>query len=633
MLLVSFKDVSLNIVGNIIYDKINCQINSSEKIVLIGRNGSGKSTFLNLINKTVEPDSGKISIAKEIKISYLHQNVPQSSDKTIHSIVMQGVGEIGILLKEYAKLTKKLANNHSQSLLNKLEIVSNKIEIKKGWEIDKRVNELLKSFELDKNTVFSTLSAGKKRLILFIRAIVSNPDLLLLDEPTNHLDIEMIVRLEEFIKNYSGTVLFVTHDRKLIEKTATRIMELDRGKLNIWNCEYEKYLERKKDLLTIEEKKRIDFLKKLSDEEIWIRKGIKARRTRNEGRVKKLKLMREERLKMRASLKNAEFAIQESNSSGKIVIKAKKVSFKYKDKLIINDFSTLITRGDRIGIIGNNGTGKTTLLNILLKRLKPLEGTVEHGTNLEIKYFDQLKASLDESRTIINNVGDGNELLKIGSKTMHIIPYLQDFLFSPERSKTKVSVLSGGEKSRVVLAKLFTIPSNLIVMDEPTNDLDIETLELLEELLSEYKGTLLIVSHDRSFLNNIATSILVFQENGVIKEYIGGYNEVLKNAELNESREQKQDQRKKNKKEKKITKLSYKEQNELDELPLKIEKLEEKKEDILKEMSNPEFYKESGEYIGEVKKKLSNINLELNERYQRWEDLEEKESIFNSLKR
>ncbi len=625
MILVNFKDIELSFGGYPLFNKINFQINSGEKIALIGRNGSGKTTLLKLLNREVEADLGELFFSQRIKTSYLNQTVPRGTESTLFSFVLEGAGETGELLREYNDINKKLSTNRSDSLLSRLDKLNHLIEVNKGWEIERSVKDILDKFNLDGSMNFSSLSAGKKRVALLTRVLISQPDLLLLDEPTNHLDINMILWLEVFIKNYKGTVLFVTHDRTLIENSATSIVELDRGELFNWNCSYIEYLERKKDSLLIEEKTRKLFLKKLSNEEIWIRQGIKARRTRNEGRVKKLILMRDEKQKMRNAAKNAGFSIQHADSSGKIVIKAKNISFGYEQNKIIDNLTTTIMRGDRIGIIGANGCGKTTLLNMLLQKQNLNSGALELGTNLKVHYFDQLKGTLDETKTIIENVGDGNDLFEINGKTKHIVGYLQEFLFSPEKSRSKVSVLSGGERARVLLAKLFTLPSNLLVMDEPTNDLDIETLELLEELLLNYPGTLLIVSHDRSFLNNVATSTLVFKENGKIEEYIGGYSETgisvtnkkenaLPKSGKNKIKKQKNGQ---------IRKLSYKEQNEIEVLPEQIEKLEESKDQIINDMADPNFYKQKGEIISDINTKLEKLEIDLKVKYSKWEELEQ----------
>lgn len=625
MILVNFKDIELSFGGYPLFNKINFQINSGEKIALIGRNGSGKTTLLKLLNREVEADLGELFFSQGIKASYLNQTVPKGTDCTLFSFVLEGAGETGDLLREYNDINKKLSTNRSDSLLSRLDKLNDLIEINKGWEIERSVNEILDKFHLDGAMDFSSLSAGKKRVALLTRVLISQPDLLLLDEPTNHLDINMILWLEVFIKNFKGTVLFVTHDRTLIENTATSIVELDRGELFNWNCSYVEYLERKKDSLLIEEKTRKLFLKKLSNEEIWIRQGIKARRTRNEGRVKKLILMRDDKQKMRNASKNAGFSIQHADSSGKIVIKAKNISFGYDQNKIVDNLTTTIMRGDRIGIIGANGCGKTTLLNMLLQKQKLNSGNIEIGTNLKVHYFDQLKGTLDETKTIVENVGGGNDLFEINGKTKHIVGYLQEFLFSPEKSRSKVSVLSGGEKARVLLAKLFTLPSNLLVMDEPTNDLDIETLELLEELLLDYPGTLLIVSHDRSFLNNVATSTLVFKENGKIEEHIGGYSEIgisLTNKQVNALPKTAKNKKKKQKNDQ-IRKLSYKEQNELDALPEQIEKLEEHKDQIISDMADPDFYKQPGNIISEIKTKLDKLEIDLKGKYSKWEELEQ----------
>ena len=632
MILVNFKDIKLGFGGNPIFEKINLQIHKGQKIALIGRNGSGKTTLLKLLNRENVPDAGEISFSQGIKISKLNQVVPEGTDEKLFSFVLSGVKDIGELLKKYDEINRKLSKVGTGALLKELDRLTHLIDINKGWEIERSVKNILGRFKLDNDVKFSDLSAGKKRIALLTKALISKPDLLLLDEPTNHLDINMILWLEEFIRDYNGTIIFVTHDRALIEKTATCIVELDRGLLTMWDCTYKDYLQRKNDSLIVEEKARKQFLKKLSNEEVWIRQGIKARRTRNEGRVKKLILMREEKQNIRTASKNSSFSIQNTDNSGKTVLKARKISFKYDASQIINDFSVTVSRGDRIGIIGENGCGKTTLLNLLLRKLEPDSGRLESGTNLQVHYFDQLKGILDDSKTIVENVCDGNDILTINGKPKHVIGYLQDFLFSPEKSRSKVSVLSGGERTRVLLAKLFTLPSNLLIMDEPTNDLDIETMELLEEILIDYPGTLLIVSHDRTFLNNVVTSVLAFKENGEIEEFIGGYSDFKKDVNKADS-PIKTEKKKKNTGNDSIKKLSYKEQNELDKLPGNIEKFEEKKEKILNNMAEPDYFKQPSKKIMDMKEELDHLDSELIIMYKKWEELESRVIEYEEYKK
>ncbi|OQY57002.1 MAG: ABC transporter ATP-binding protein [Desulfobacteraceae bacterium 4572_88] len=494
------------------------------------------------------------------------------------------------------------------------------------WQKHRQVEYITSLMKLDPDAEFEVLSAGLKRRVLLARALVCKPDILLLDEPTNHMDIPAVLRTEDFLLSYGGTLLFVTHDRAFLRKLATRIVELDRGHLTNWPCDYQTYLERKQEMLNTEENQWGEFDKKLAQEEVWIRKGVKARRTRNEGRVRALMKMREMRQARRERSGTAQIQAQEAERTGKLVIEVRRIRYAYADHPVIQNFSTLIIRGDKVGIIGPNGCGKTTLLQILLKNLAPSEGNVRHGTHLEVAYFDQLRAQLDEEKSVQDNVADGNDKVIINGSPRHIIGYLKDFLFSPDRARSPVRALSGGERNRLLLAKLFTRPSNVLVLDEPTNDLDTETLELLEELLMNYQGTLLLVSHDRAFLNNVVTNTLAFEGNGRVSGYVGGYDDWLRQrkSEL----PAKEDKVPKARKQKPKTqgerpgKLSYKEQRELESLPQRIEAMEAEQEELYQIMADPEFYQQEGEKISRAKTRVADLERELEAAYEQWEALD-----------
>ena len=521
MALINLRNINVGFGTPLLIDGIDLQIEKGERVCLVGRNGAGKSTLMKIISGELKPDSGEITAQQGIKVTRLTQEVPQNLTGTVFEVIGSGLGDIYKILADYHNLSRTLSNGDEKAL-SEFERIHHELEARDGWQASQMVDTVISKLSLPSDTDISTLSGGYKRRVLLGRALVSEPDLLLLDEPTNHLDIGSINWLEEFLLGFRGTILFVTHDRMLLQKLATRIIELDRGKLTSWQCDYRNYLERKEALLNSEAQQNALFDKKLSEEEAWIRQGVKARRTRNEGRVRALMELRRQRMDRRELEGSAKIRVREADLSGKIVIETKNASYSYDDgNSIVKDFSTTIFRGDKVGIIGPNGSGKSTLLKLLLGKIEPISGSVRLGTRLEVAYFDQHRAVLDDERTVQDNIGDGNDQIMIDGKPRHIIGYLQEFLFSPARARTPVKVLSGGERSRLLLAKLFIKPSNVIVMDEPTNDLDSETLSLLEELLLDYPGTVLLVSHDRAFLNNVATSTLVF-EHGGLNEYIGG---------------------------------------------------------------------------------------------------------------
>ena len=594
MALILINDVSISFGGPRLLDGVTLQIEAGERIGLLGRNGSGKSTLMKLLAGQIVPDAGGIVRSGEVRIAMLPQDVPDDLPGTVYDVVASGGREHVDLLREYHELTLQIGRSGDDGLIRKLERVQHRIETSGAWHFHQRVETVIARTELDENAQFRLLSAGLKRRVFLARALVNDPDLLLLDEPTNHLDISTILWLEDFLLKYEKTLMFVTHDRAFLQRLATRIVEIDRGRLLSFACDYRTYLERRQALLDAEEKEWQEFDKKLAKEETWIRQGIKARRTRNEGRVRALVQMRQERARRQEQAGVSRLVIQEAERSGRMVVDAEGICFAWGDKKIVDGFSTTIIRGDKVGIIGPNGSGKTTLLRILLGELKPQQGRVRLGAGIRIAYFDQLRAQLDENKTLRENIGDGNDMIIVGGGSRHVVGYLQDFLFSPERIMSPVSSLSGGERNRLLLAKLFIIPSNVLVLDEPTNDLDAETLELLEDRLLEYNGTILMVSHDREFLNNVVTSTIVFEGEGRLQEYVGGYDDWLRQrnapAEPPKSTASKEQKQKKERPPRQKQKLSYKETRELEALPQTIEALEEEKQRLTATLNSPEFY-------------------------------------------
>ncbi|MBU4304561.1 MAG: ATP-binding cassette domain-containing protein, partial [Candidatus Omnitrophica bacterium] len=527
MALISLQEITLAFGGPLIFDRLSLQLEPGERVALLGRNGAGKTTLMKVIAGQLAIDKGKVICQKGFKVAHLPQEVPLDIKGNVFDIVLSGLGQSAAFLADYHHLSHRLQSEHTPELMRRLDRLQSEMDRTAGWDLNNQVEYIITKMKLDSESEFELLSGGQKRRVLLAKALVFKPDVLLLDEPTNHLDIESIGWLEKFLLTYPGTVFFVTHDRMFMTNLAKRIIELDRGKLFSWACDYKTFLERRQMALDMELVHQENFNKKLAQEEIWIRQGVKARRCRNEGRVKALERLREEKKAQRKEIGEAHFNAQKSGLSGHRVIKAVNVNFSYADNCLIRDFSTRIMRGDKIGVIGPNGCGKTTLLRILLGEIPPRTGKVVLGTNLEIAYYDQLREQLEEDKTVIENVSTSGEMIIIDGKPRHIISYLQNFLFSPDRARSPAKVLSGGERNRLFLARLFSKPFNLLVMDEPTNDLDIETLELLEELLLEYSGTLLLVSHDRSFLNNVVTSTMALEGNGLIKEYPGGYDDWL----------------------------------------------------------------------------------------------------------
>jgi len=604
MALISLQEVSLGFGGPLLLDNISLQIERGEAIGLLGRNGAGKSSLLKLVNGDLAPDSGNVSRQQNLRVAYLPQEVPLGLAGLVGEIVASG-------------LDTASGDEHH-------------------WQGELQVEQTLSRIQLDPTVRFETLSAGLKRRVLLARGLVRNPDLLLLDEPTNHLDIDAIDWLEDFLKRWGGTLFFVTHDRVFLQRLTNRIVELDRGRLFDWNCDYATFIQRKEAMLNAEQAQDVLFDKKLAQEEAWIRQGIEARRTRNEGRVRALKRLREIRSERREQAGKARMQIQSEKRSGKLVIEAEKVSFSYGGRPIVKDFSALIQRGDKVGIIGPNGSGKTTLLRLLMGELIPEQGEIRLGTNLEIAYFDQLRSQLDESKSVMDNVGQGRDTITINGKERNLVGYLEGFLFTRDRVKAPISALSGGERNRLLLARLFASPANLLVMDEPTNDLDIETLEVLEDLLMDFPGTLLLVSHDRAFLNNRVTSTLDLGEDGRVSEVIGGYDDW---------KQQKQSGAEKiAQKTPKITvnppaeaaptprKRSYKEQRafeaqqqELAALPGRIEALETEHHQLAAEMADSAFFQRAETEIVQAVNRLKELDGEIAEAYRRWEELEQRQ--------
>lgn len=627
MPLMGMRDVTWGFDDPPLLENINFQIEKGERVCLLGRNGVGKSTFLKLLSGEMVPDRGEVWRQQGVAVASLKQEVAAGFEGTIFDVVAEGLGTPGKILVEYNHLTKR---DDKPKQIQRREILQHQLDRDNGWELFTRVESALSRTGLDPEAKFADLSAGLKRRALFARALAQAPDILMLDEPTNHFDIESILWMEEFILRHIKTLIFVTHDRAFLKNISTRVLELDRGALISYDCTYDTYLKRRQAALEAEENQNRQFDKKLSQEEIWIRQGVKARRTRNEGRVAALEKMREAFRARRKKTGNVRMQIQEAERTGKLVIEAKGVCHAYGQTPLIQDFSTVIMRGDKVGIIGPNGVGKTTLLNILLKEITPASGNVRHGTHLQIAYFDQLRMSLDEEKSVAENIGEGNDFIVFNGEKKHVISHLKDFLFSPQRCRMPVHVLSGGEKNRLLLAKLFTRPSNVLVLDEPTNDLDMETLELLEELLFEFSGTILIVSHDREFLNNVVTSTLVFEGSGQVTEYAGGYDDWLIQRPEPEASVQssgKKEPEKIRQKPVRISrKLTFKEKQELNDLPQLIEKLESSQKELYNMMSDPLFYKMEKNEIARIQSQLEETEKAIENAYIRWEELEEKSS-------
>ncbi len=640
MAFINMQGIALSFTGIPLFDGISLTIERGEKVGLVGRNGSGKSTLLRLIEGSVKPDSGTVAVPRGVRSAYLSQEVPHELPGTVLDVIAGGSRAYVDLTAQGQSLPARFPNEDTSPLQEELDRIHHDLEMEGGWHKKEQVSKMISQLGVDGNRAFNSLSAGLKRQVLLKRALVGEPDILLLDEPTNHMDIDSIRDLEDVMVRFAGALIFVTHDRMFLQRVATRIVEIDRGKLFDQSCDYETFLARRSADREAEETQSALFDKKLQQEEQWIRRGIKARRTRNEGRVRELEKMRATRRARRERTGAVKMEAQESERSGTLVAKADNVGFSYGDAQVISKFSTTILKGDRIGILGPNGSGKTTLLRLLLGMISPTTGTVRLGASLQISYFDQLLEQLDENRTVMENVSDGKDTVTVNGKTRHIFGYLQDFLFSPEQARSYVSVLSGGERNRLMLARLFTQPSNLLVLDEPTNDLDIETLDLLEDLLMNYSGTILLVSHDRTFINNIVTSTLVFEGGSVVNEYVGGYDDWLRQRPQ-EAKPSKAPAGRRDappaQSPRVRQRFGFRQQRELDALPQTIESLEKEQQELFQAMGDPGLYKKEKTEIVAMNDRLEAVKLLLAEAYARWEELEllqpggPKESLFQNL--
>jgi ATP-binding cassette subfamily F protein uup len=637
MPLLRLSNIAIAFGAHALLNKENFQLDMGERVGLLGRNGEGKSTLMKIIAGNVLPDGGEIWRQPELKLAWLEQAPELPNEATIYDAVASGLGDLGALIARYHALSLTM-DYHDPKALRELGELQHKLEAENGWHYNTKIEATLSKLGLPSDVNIKELSGGWKRRVALAKALVIEPQVLLLDEPTNHLDFESITWLEDQLLNFDGAVLFVTHDRAFLQKLATRIVDLDRGNLVSWQGTYDDYLRRKAAALEDEANQNAEFDKKLAQEEVWIRQGIKARRTRNEGRVRALEALRRERAQRRTQQGTSKLTLTSAEASGKKVIEVKDICFSYPERQIIKNFFTVIQRGDKIGLIGANGAGKTTLLKLLLKELEPDSGAVEHGTRLEIAYFDQLRDQLDPEMTVVDTVGNGSDFIEIAGNKRHVMSYLSDFLFAPARSRSPVKSLSGGEKNRLLLARLFTKPANLLVMDEPTNDLDLETLELLEEKLVDYAGTLLLVSHDRAFLDNVVTNVLVLDGSGTVEEFVGGYSDWQRRKKLAAKTEtNKLNQDSKAKPDKSADnlnapknparkKLSFKEQQELNNLPELIAQLEAKQAELNRQISLPDFYKNDQTLIASTLAELQDTDNKLEQVYQRWDELDSLQS-------
>ncbi|CAI2310187.1 ABC transporter ATP-binding protein [Vibrio parahaemolyticus] len=633
MALLTIHNAQLAFGDHPLLDRAEFALQENERVCLVGRNGAGKSTLMKVLAGDILLDDGKIQITQDVVVSRLEQDPPRNQEGTVYEYVSGGLAEIGEQLKIYHDLLDLVAQDPSEKNINRLAKTQEQLDHSNAWRFDDRVKNVLSALKLSPDTLLRDLSGGWQRKAALARALVCDPDVLLLDEPTNHLDVTTIEWLENFLKDFKGSIIFISHDRAFIKSMATRIVDLDRGQLSSFPGDYDNYLLEKEEMLRVEDMQNAEFDKKLAQEEVWIRQGIKARRTRNEGRVRALKKLREERRDRREVQGKVNLNIDDASRSGKIVFEAENVSFAYDGKQIVDNFSFNIMRGDRIALIGPNGCGKSTVLKLLLGQLEAQSGRLHCGTKLEVAYFDQYREILEPEKTVIDNLADGKQEVMVGGRQRHALSYLQDFLFAPKRARTPVKALSGGEKNRLLLARILLKPNNLLILDEPTNDLDIETLELLEEMLANYQGTLLLVSHDREFVDNTVTTSWIFEGDGVIEEFVGGYHDAKQqrdqalavrfSTEKPAKKEKvveetpKTTQPKNNSK-----KLSYKLQRELEALPAKLEQLESDIETLQEQVNDPEFFAKPVEQTQPVLEQLAALEQELEIAFERWEELE-----------
>ena len=636
MSLINLTNAYLSFSDAPLLDHIDMSIEPNERVCLVGRNGAGKSTLLKVLNKEVPLDEGQIIYENNVIVSRLQQDPPRDVQGSVFDFVAEGLHEQAQLLRDYYDLAYRVELDPCESNLDKLAKMQEQLDHQNGWQLDSRIRNVISSLSLDGDALLSSLSGGWLRKAALAKALVCQPTVLLLDEPTNHLDIQTIKWLEDFLKSFNGSIVFISHDRSFIRQMATRIIDLDRGKIASWSGNYDNYLLGKEEALRVEELQNAEFDKKLAQEEVWIRQGIKARRTRNEGRVRALKAMRQEYSKRRQVMGSAKMQIEEALRSGKIVFELENATYQIEDKLLVNDFSVQVLRGDKIALIGPNGIGKTTLLKLMLGNLRPTLGSVHCGTKLEVAYFDQYRLELDPEKTVMDNLAEGKQEVMVNGRSRHVLGYLQDFLFPPKRARTPVRALSGGERNRLLLAKLFLKPSNLLILDEPTNDLDIETLELLEELVNDYQGTVLLVSHDRQFVDNVVTQCWFFEEKGHIGVYAGGYADALQQQQqaqpvkvttVNKLEQPKKELGATNNQSsertaKKKVKLSYNEQRELAQLPSKIEQLELEITDLQAQIGQSDFFNQTHEITSPILQSLADKEAELEAVFERWEQLE-----------
>ena len=631
MNLVQLKNASILFGQPPLIDGADFSVKRGERLCVVGRNGAGKSTLLKILSRDVKIDDGQCLFDNDCIIARLAQDPPQDVSGLVFDYVAEGLGEEAALIKEYFTVTHEVGIDPSDKNLQRLQRVQEQLDARNAWQLEQRINAVLTDLQLDGEVELKSLSGGWRRKAALARALVAQPDLLLLDEPTNHLDIDMVKWLENALLNYKGAIVFISHDRAFIRRLATRIVDIDRGKLVSYPGSYEKYLEQKAHDLAVEESQNKEFDKKLAKEEVWIRQGIKARRTRNEGRVRALKKLREEHQQRRAQVGNARIQHDTSGRSGKRVFETNGLSYAYGDKPIVSNLDLLVSRGEKIALIGPNGCGKTTLIKLLLGQLPAQAGEVFTGSNLEVAYFDQHRRDLALDKPLIDVIADGKREVEINGKPRHVISYLQDYLFSPERVNAPVSTLSGGEKNRLLLAKLMLRPHNLLVLDEPTNDLDVETLELLESLLVDYTGTILLVSHDREFVDNVATSCLVFEPNAQVQQFVGGYSDMKawfdaqleqEDGDLKEKTSKKQQELSSAASFKSNKKLSYKENRELESLPQTIDALEQRQRELQTEINAADFFSKTAEQTAPILQALADVESELEQAFLRWDELE-----------